>query len=76
MATTKRFPLQPSQPHRLCWGCDRYCAADAMACGNGSVRTLHPAELFGEDWLEWSPLADPESSAEPLDKLAGPLSQA
>ena len=24
-----------------------------MACGNGSVATLHPAELFGEDWMNW-----------------------
>ncbi len=24
-----------------------------MACGNGSERTQHPAELFGEDWFEW-----------------------
>jgi hypothetical protein len=22
-------------------------------CGNGSVATMHPAELFGEDWMEW-----------------------
>jgi len=24
-----------------------------MACGNGSERTQHPVELFGEDWLDW-----------------------
>jgi hypothetical protein len=22
-------------------------------CGNGSVATLHPSELFGEDWMNW-----------------------
>lgn len=49
----KRFPINPLHPERVCWGCDRYCAADSMACGNGSVRTLHPAELFGEDWMSF-----------------------
>lgn len=46
----RKFPILPAQPHRVCWGCDRYCSADAMLCGNGSVRTPHPSELFGEDW--------------------------
>ncbi len=50
MSSTKKFPLRPAHPERLCWGCDRYCAADALACGNGADRTAHPAELFGEDW--------------------------
>jgi hypothetical protein len=22
-------------------------------CGNGSVATPHPSELFGEDWESW-----------------------
>lgn len=48
---SKRFPVKPAHPERVCWGCDRYCPTDAMVCGNGSVATLHPAELFGEDWL-------------------------
>jgi hypothetical protein len=46
----KKFPDNPSNPHRICWGCDKYCPADSMQCGNGSDRTQHPAELFGEDW--------------------------
>ncbi|MGV7207212.1 DUF3079 domain-containing protein [Oxalobacteraceae bacterium A2-2] len=46
----KRFPVNPSRPELICWGCDRYCAADAMACGNGSDRTQHPVELFGPGW--------------------------
>jgi hypothetical protein len=25
-----------------------------MVCGIGSVATLHPAELFGEDWMSFS----------------------
>ena len=24
-----------------------------LRCGNGTIRTQHPVELFGEDWLEW-----------------------
>jgi hypothetical protein len=48
-----RIPLKPSNPERICWGCDKYCPADDLACGNGTIRTLHPIELFGEDWLEW-----------------------
>ena len=48
----KKFPLHPKHPERICWGCDKYCSADAMGCGNGSDRTQHPAELLGEDWLE------------------------
>jgi hypothetical protein len=24
-----------------------------MRCGNGSDRTQHPFELFGEDWRDW-----------------------
>ena len=49
-----RVPLLPANPERVCWGCDRYCPADDLACGNGTIRTLHPCELFGDDWLEWS----------------------
>lgn len=44
------FPMAPSQPHRLCWGGERYCAHDRMLCGNESVRTPHPIERFGPDW--------------------------
>ncbi len=55
----KRFPLNPKHPERICWGCDRYCAVDAMMCGNGSERTQHPAELFGEDWFEGDPELNP-----------------
>jgi len=58
---TKKFPLHPRNPERICWGCDRYCPAGDMACGNGSERTQHPAELFGEDWAEWAPLDSPQT---------------
>ena len=49
----KKFPLNPPHPERNCWGCDKYCPAGSLVCGNGSERTQHPAELFGEDWAEW-----------------------
>lgn len=49
----RKFPDSPAHPERTCWGCDRYCSVNAMLCGNGSERTQHPVELFGEDWREW-----------------------
>lgn len=49
----KKFPLHPKNPERICWGCDKYCPADSLNCGNGTDRTQHPAELFGEDWFDW-----------------------
>ncbi|AXE32625.1 hypothetical protein DK842_07985 [Chromobacterium phragmitis] len=48
----KKFPIHPRYPERICWGCDKYCPAKDMACGNGSSRTQHPLEIFGEDWHE------------------------
>jgi len=60
---SKKFPEHPSNPQRICWGCDAYCPADDMRCGNGSDRTPHPAELFGDDWLSWGQ-SDPEASAQ------------
>ena len=46
--------LHPKNPERVCWGCDRYCPATDLACGNGTIRTMHPAELFGDDWDDWA----------------------
>jgi len=48
-----KVALNPKHAERICWGCDKYCSADDLRCGNGTIRTQHPAELFGEDWLEW-----------------------
>ncbi len=45
-------PLHPKHPERICWGCDRYCPVDDLACGNGTIRTPHPVEVIGEDWCE------------------------
>lgn len=49
-----KLPMLPSHPERVCWGCDQYCPADSLACGNGTERTPHPCELFGDDWYEWA----------------------
>jgi hypothetical protein len=46
----RRLPLRPGHPERVCWGCDKFCAADDMACGNGTDRAQHPVEIFGDDW--------------------------
>ncbi len=48
-----KIALHPKHPERVCWGCDLYCSADNLRCGNGTIRTQHPVELFGEDWLDW-----------------------
>jgi len=48
-----KIPLHPKHPERICWGCDQYCPADDLRCGNGTIRTQHPVELFGENWIEW-----------------------
>lgn len=70
--SAKKFPIHPANPERLCWGCDTYCASTDMMCGNGSDRTQHPYELFGEGWQSWGEegadtgteaLAVPSSSA-------------
>ena len=53
-AMTKKIPLHPKRHENICWGCEKYCPANAMRCGNGSERTPHPVELFGEDWLDWA----------------------
>jgi hypothetical protein len=53
-AKAAKAPLHPTKPERVCWGCDKYCPAEDLACGNGTIRTPHPQELFGDDWLEWS----------------------
>lgn len=50
---TKKFPVKPANPERICWGCDRYCPSHSLQCGNGTVATPHPSELFGDDWMEW-----------------------
>ena len=50
----KKSVLDPQHPERVCWGCEKYCPADDLSCGNGTIRTQHPRELFGDDWKEWA----------------------
>lgn len=45
-----KIPLKPGHPERICWGCDLFCPVDDMRCGNGTERTQHPYELWGEGW--------------------------
>lgn len=47
-----KVPLHPKHPERICWGCDKYCPACDLRCGNGTERAQHPVELLGEDWFE------------------------
>ena len=75
----KPFPLNPKHPERICWGCDKYCATDALACGNGSGRTQHPAELQGEDWyVAWGIAPEPgkpgRAALKPLQERRAPRS--
>lgn len=75
MAAAKKFPAAPQHPERICWGCDLYCAAHDMRCGNGSDRTPHPAELFGDDWDQWGlENADKEGKAKTTASDEGPKS--
>ncbi len=62
-----KIPLKPVHPERICWGCDKYCPADDLRCGNGTVRTMHPIELFGDDWLDW----DSGTATSPPPSVAG-----
>ncbi len=57
-----KIPLHPKHPERICWGCDLYCAAEDLRCGNGTIRTQHPVELFGENWME-------DEGPKPADRL-------
>ncbi|NTV12014.1 MAG: DUF3079 domain-containing protein [Zoogloea sp.] len=67
----KKFPLHPKHPERICWGCDKYCPADSLACGNGSGRTLHPAEMLGEDWYTYGDWGlDEAAEAEDKTRIA------
>ena len=55
----KKFPIFPKNPERICWGCDKYCDATDLQCGNGSERIQHPIELDGAAWYQqgdWSNL--------------------
>jgi hypothetical protein len=63
------FPLHPRHPERICWGCEKFCPADDMCCGNGTIRTPHPVELLGEDWKKW---LDEREQSEPVQSQPEP----
>ena len=72
----KKFPILPAHPERNCWGCDKFCAAGSLACGNGSERTQHPMELFGPDWAREGldpllPAGDEGAASPPGDAASG-----
>lgn len=69
---TKKFPIHPAHPERNCWGCDKFCASGSMLCGNGSERTQHPVELFGEDWAEWGVHKEPTADGGDAGRAALP----
>lgn len=69
---TRKFPVRPARPERLCWGCDRYCPADSLICGNGTERTQHPVEVFGEDWQQWGLDAAAAAEEEGMPPAQGP----
>ena len=62
-SVARNIPAHPGHPERICWGCEHYCPADAMRCGNGTERAQHPVELWGEDWLEYG--LDADAAREP-----------
>lgn len=66
-AMSKKFPLHPKHPERICWGCDKYCPATDLQCGNGSIRIEHPCESGGDEWYrqgDWSHLLTAQQLAE------------
>ena len=62
----KKFPIHPKNPERICWGCEKYCTAADLQCGNGCERIQHPIET-DELGLKPAPAAAP--SAKPHIKL-------
>ena len=63
----KKFPIFPKHPERICWGCDKYCRAEDLQCGNGCERIQHPIETDGPEWYkngDWSNLLSEEQQIE------------
>lgn len=71
---TRKIPIHPGHPERICWGCEHFCPAEAMRCGNGTERAQHPLELFGEDWMRFGLDAEAETNAQGADKAGAGLS--
>lgn len=45
----KEALIHPRHPERICWGCDKYCSANNLACRED--RLSHPIEIEGYDWF-------------------------
>ena len=65
MIATRKFPVRPGHPERICWGCERFCPADDMRCGNGTERAQHPIELWGQDWINVGLDGEVQTPADP-----------
>ena len=46
----KNFPVNPKHPERICWGATDIVRPSRWLAAMALKRTMHPAELFGEDW--------------------------
>lgn len=64
-----KIPAHPGHPERICWGCEKFCPANDMRCGNGTDRTQHPAELWGEDWQDFTLKSDEDSTKAPTGTM-------
>lgn len=62
-------PIRPGHPERICWGCEHFCPANDMRCGNGTDRAQHPIELWGENWMA---IECDETPPEPTDAPESP----
>ncbi|MCG6504153.1 DUF3079 domain-containing protein [Kingella pumchi] len=63
----KKFPIHPKNPERICWGCEKYCTAADLQCGNGCERIQHPIETDGPEWYkngDWSNLLSEKQQIE------------
>ena len=76
MASTKRVALQPRHPERICWGCDKYCAADELASVPGDFRAAprsdDGANLRASGRLRVIPLAADEAAIADVLRDQGP----
>ena len=45
MALSKKFPISPKNPHRICWGCDKYCSSDSLACTGTDLELIRRSGL-------------------------------
>jgi hypothetical protein len=66
----------PQKPRAHLLGCDKYCAATDLQCGNGSERIQHPFELDGPDWYRQGDWRNLLSQAQQIELGILPAPQA